>query len=459
MRKIRAERWKRMLTIVLLLTGDSQEARMAQTYLRENYSGEEYERILVYCGEDAATAVLLDQDASSVLVDGRGAGIAASCNAALQYAHGREILFAAAPYILMRPALHSMQRAARAVDGVSLVVPMMKKPLGWDQVQKLPADRSSLYQDAEGLRRFSEDLSMNLDVLPASVSLDFCFLTQRQALLDMGGFSEEFRTTPFLMLDLCLRFWQADRPCIAACGAFAHENAFELFYDAQDDARFTQKYGLSYPYSFIPRTELLEHMDLQKDGLNVLEVGCACGATLLAIRNANPKAEVYGIEFDKKAAEMARHFAVVEALNVEKLDRPAWHEKFDYIILGDVIEHLREPWQTMKNLAAVLKPGGCVIISVPNVMHFSVFRMMLKGRWQYEEAGILDRTHLRFFTRTEVVALLQEAGLEPQEVFDSKITESEQDQDFIAQLATLLPPDVDAKELHAFQWKVVAKKR
>ena len=200
-------------------------------------------------------------------------------------------------------------------------------------------------------------------------------------------------------------------------------------------------------------------MDLQKDGLNVLEVGCACGATLLAIRNANPKAEVYGIEFDKKAAEMARHFAVVEALNVEKLDRPAWHEKFDYIILGDVIEHLREPWQTMKNLAAVLKPGGCVIISVPNVMHFSVFRMMLKGRWQYEEAGILDRTHLRFFTRTEVVALLQEAGLEPQEVFDSKITESEQDQDFIAQLATLLPPDVDAKELHAFQWKVVAKKR
>ena len=448
-----------MLTIVMLLTGDVQEARMVRAYLQENYSGEEYERILVYCGENAEAVTFLDQDPSAVLFDGRGAGIAASCNAALQYASGREILFSAAPYVLVRPALRAMQRAAGVIDGISLVVPMLKDPWGLDRVQALAADRCAPYQDAEGLLRFSEDLSVNLDVLPVSVSLDFCFLTQRQTLLDMGGFSEEFRTTPFLMLDFCLRFWQADRPCIAACGAFAHENAFELFYDAQDDARFTQKYGLSYSYSFIPRTELLEHMDLQKDGLNVLEVGCACGATLLAIRNANPKAEVYGIEFDKKAAEMARHFAVVEALNVEKLDRPAWYEKFDYIILGDVIEHLREPWQTMKNLAAVLKPGGCVIISVPNVMHFSVFRMMLKGRWQYEEAGILDRTHLRFFTRTEVVALLQEAGLEPQEVFDSKITESEQDQDFIAQLATLLPPDVDAKELHAFQWKVVAKKR
>ena len=447
-----------MLTIVMLLTGDVQEARMVRAYLQENYPGEEYERILVYCGEDAEAVTFLDQDPSAVLFDGRGAGIAASCNAALQYAHGREILFAAAPYILMRPALHSMQRAARAVDSVSLVVPMMKKPLGWEQVQKLPADRSSLYQDAEGLLRFSEDLSVNLDVLPVSVSLDFCFLTQRQALLDMGGFSEEFRTTPFLMLDFCLRFWQADRPCITARGAFAHENSFELFYDAQDDARFTQKYGLSYPYSFIPCTELLDHMDLQKDGLNVLDVGCACGTTLLAIRNANPKAEIYGIEFDKRAAEMARHFAVVEALDVETLDRPEWHEKFDYIILGDVIEHLREPQRAMKNLVLLLKPGGCVLVSTPNVMHFSVFRMMLAGRWKYEEAGILDRTHLRFFTRTDLLALLEAAGLEPQEVFESR-EETEHDQAFIAQLAALLAPGVDPEELHAFQWKVVAKKR
>ena len=231
-----------------------------------------------------------------------------------------------------------------------------------------------------------------------------------------------------------------------------------LPYNAQDEAAFIRKYGLKYPYSFLPRTDLLEMVDLQKPSLAVLEVGCACGATLLAIRNKNPEARLYGIEFNEKAAAFARHFAVVEALDVETLDRPAWHEKFDYIILGDVIEHLREPQRAMKNLALLLKPSGCVLVSTPNVMHFSVFRMMLAGRWKYEEAGILDRTHLRFFTRTELLALLEAAGLEPQEVFESR-EETEHDQAFIAQLAALLAPGVDPEELHAYQWKVVAKKR
>lgn len=447
-----------MLTIVLLLTGDLQEAQMAGVYLRENYAGEEYERILVYCGEDSAVVDFLDADDSVVLVDGRGAGVAASCNTALSYAHGREILFSAVPYILLPAAVQAMQRAAEG-DGAALVVPMLKTPLGLDRAQALSADRCAPYQDVEGLRRVSEKLSVDSAVSLVLASLNFCFLTQRQAMLDLGGFSEEFRTTPFLMLDLCLRFWQKEQPCIAAHGAFAHENAFEMLYDEEDETCFTQKYGLRYPYSFIPRMELLAHMDLQKPGLSVLEVGCACGATLLTIRNAAPEARLYGIELDERAADFARHFAVVEALDVEKLHKPLWQGTFDYIVLGDVIEHLREPWQAMQHLAALLKPGGRVIVSVPNVLHVSVFRMMLQGRWAYEDAGILDRTHLRFFTRTEILTLLQDADLEPQEVFDSKIEESEEEAALLAQLAALLPPEVDTAELHAFQWMVVAQKR
>lgn len=447
-----------MLTIVMLLTGDVQEACMVRAYLQENYPGEEYERILVYCGEDAEAVTFLDQDPSAVLFDGRGAGIAASCNAALQYASGREVLFSAAPYILVPAALRSMKRAADGSGGVSLVVPMLQDPVGVDEVQRLPVDPEASYWDADGLRRFTKRLSANQDTFFVSAALDFCFMAQRQALLDIGGFAEEFHTTPFLMLDLCLRFWQMGRPRVAARGAFAHRNEMALSYNEQDEAAFIRRYGLKYPYSFLPRTDLLEMVDLQKPSLAVLEVGCACGATLLAIRNKNPEARLYGIEFNEKAAAFARHFSVVEALDVETLDRPAWHEKFDYIILGDVIEHLREPQRAMKNLALLLKPGGCVFVSTPNVMHFSVFRMMLAGRWKYEEAGILDRTHLRFFTRTELLALLEAAGLEPQKVFESR-EETEHDQAFIAQLAALLAPGVDSEELHAYQWKVVAKKR
>ena len=448
-----------MLTIVMLLTGDVQEARMVRAYLQENYPGEEYERILVYCGEDAEAVTFLDQDPSAVLFDGRGAGIAASCNAALHHASGREILFSAAPYVLVPAALRSMKRAADGSGGVSLVVPMLQDPVGVDKAQELFKDQRLPYRDAEGMGLFAEELSANPDVSFVSAVLEFCFLAQRQVLLDMGGFSEEFHTTPFLMLDICLRFWQIERPCIVARGAFVHRNELRLSYDQEDDENFTRKHGLKYPYSFNPRLDLLQMMDLQKPSLSVLEVGCACGVTLLTVRNANLGAKTYGIEFDEQAAAFARHFAVVEALDVETLDRPEWHEKFDYIILGDVIEHLREPQRAMKNLALLLKPGGCVLVSTPNVMHFSVFRMMLAGRWKYEEAGILDRTHLRFFTRKEILLLLRQLGLEPREVFASRDSETAQDQAFIAQLAALMPPGVDTEELHAFQWKVVAQKR
>lgn len=450
-----------MLSIVLLLTGDLQEARMVQAYLRENYSGGEYERMIVYCGEDESVVAFLDEDDSALLLDGRGAGIAASCNAALQYARGQMILFSAASYVAMPSALAAMRRAADGMEGESLIVPMLDSPLGVDKVQQLPAARRLPYQDAEGLCRLSAALSADSAVSLVFSAVDFCFLTQRQALLDVGGFSEEFRTTPFQMLDLCLRFWQKNRPCAAARGAFAHRHDFPLFYEEQDGAEFVRRYGVRYPYSFTPRMDLLDFVDFQKKELAVLEVGCACGATLLAVRNANPAAQIYGIEFDAAAAAIARRFAVVEALDIETLARSEWHEKFDYIILGDVIEHLREPQRAMENLAMLLKPGGHVLVSVPNVMHFSVFRMMLSGHWTYENEGILDRTHLRFFTRREILALLREAGFEPREITTalSAAAETDEDKAFLAKLSALLPPEVDSQELRVFQLKIKAQKR
>ena len=448
-----------MLTIVLLLTGDMQEARMAQAYLHENYMGDEYERLLLYCGRDEEALALLDEDPTTVLFDGREAGIAAACNAALQHARGERILFSSASYVLMPSALHAMQRTLDEADGTSLVLPMLQAVLGMDTTQTLQDMPHEPYQDAAGLRRFSDSVSLRQGTLKVPYSLDFCFLTQRRALLEIGGFDEDFRAAPFLMMNVCLRFWHANWPCIAACGAFAHRNEGAPPYEEQDEEALSRKHGMNYPYSFVPRMDILQLLDLQKPSLTVLEVGCACGATLLAVRNANPEARLYGIELNEKAAAVARHFAVVEALDVETLDQPAWHGMFDYIILGDVIEHLREPWQAMKNLAELLKPDGQLVVSFPNVTHFSVFHMMLTGRWQYKDAGLLDRTHLRFFTRTEMAKLLRDAGLEPRYVRRIQIDETPQDEAFIEKLTALLPPEADADELHAYQWIIIAEKR
>ena len=152
-------------------------------------------------------------------------------------------------------------------------------------------------------------------------------------------------------------------------------------------------------------------MDLARKNLSVLEVGCAAGATLMRLHEESPHAKLVGIEFNAQAASLAANFAEVLAMDVEKLMNPAWDEQFDYVLLGDVLEHLHEPAQALANLYRVLKPGGKVIISIPNVLHISVVEHLLQGIWHYQDTGILDRTHLRFFTKHEILCMLTEKVL------------------------------------------------
>lgn len=86
--------------------------------------------------------------------------------------------------------------------------------------------------------------------------------------------------------------------------------------------------------------------------------------------------------------------------------------QFDLLIFADVLEHLEDPWLTLQKWLTVLKPGGCVVISLPNVQHFLVsFALVFRGSWEYRERGILDRTHLRFFTRKTMRKLIKDSGL------------------------------------------------
>lgn len=126
-----------MLTVLLLLTGDLQEARMMQAYLHENYPQGDCERIFMYCGNDPAVLAFLEGEGGT-LFDGRNAGIAASCNAALHHAHGEDVLFLTAPYFLMPPAIRAMQRAAAAFDGAALIFPCCENPWGWARSRNFP---------------------------------------------------------------------------------------------------------------------------------------------------------------------------------------------------------------------------------------------------------------------------------------------------------------------------------
>ncbi len=142
----------------------------------------------------------------------------------------------------------------------------------------------------------------------------------------------------------------------------------------------------------------------------VLEVGCGRGATLHWLKASGRCEHTVGIELFEGAAAAAR--AVVDEVhsgNAEVLVQHALSPAaFDLVLCLDVLEHLVDPWAFMGQVQRLLKPGGQVVASIPNVRHARVvLPLLLQGRWQYEDAGQLDRTHLRFFTRESALQLMQ----------------------------------------------------
>jgi len=144
-----------------------------------------------------------------------------------------------------------------------------------------------------------------------------------------------------------------------------------------------------------------------------LEIGCGSGQTLEMLKKQNLCSETVGVElFDAAASEAKKTVDLVYCMDVEKEPMPANLGKFDLILLLDVLEHLVDPWAFLSRLTANhLAPNGKVIVSLPNARHFSLVVPLLLGKLEYGERGILDKTHLRFFTRSSAANLLKGAGL------------------------------------------------
>ena len=200
---------------------------------------------------------------------------------------------------------------------------------------------------------------------------------------------------------------------------------------------------------------------LTQPGSDVLDVGTADGHPVVAGLKARG-CRVWGIEIDEQAAATAAPMCEQMVVgNVEQLDlSEAFGERrFDVVLCLDVLEHLVEPLDALRRLAALLTPTGTLVASIPNVTHAAVRLQLLKGTFRYTDTGLLDRTHVRFFDSHEVGALFAGAGmtvLERLEVRrEAHETEIPVDLEGVpAETLEAIRHDPDAR---VFQWIVVAR--
>jgi ubiquinone/menaquinone biosynthesis C-methylase UbiE len=153
---------------------------------------------------------------------------------------------------------------------------------------------------------------------------------------------------------------------------------------------------------------------------NLIEIGCSSGALAREFKKINPKCHYFGVDIDDTYVELARRYCdEVQTLNIEEADAAffADHRDRDCWIFGDTLEHLQDPWKVLKKIRAVIPANGSVAVCIPNAQHWSVQVRLSVGDFRYEDTGLLDRTHLRWFTRQTILEMFAATGFKVAEGF------------------------------------------
>jgi 2-polyprenyl-3-methyl-5-hydroxy-6-metoxy-1,4-benzoquinol methylase len=210
-------------------------------------------------------------------------------------------------------------------------------------------------------------------------------------------------------------------------------------------------------YFAYTRGEMMKYVPMTAK--NVLEVGCSTGLFGKTLRSNREGIMVVGVEPHAESAAEARkniqacHEGLFDAKMVELL-QSQYPEPFDAIVFNDVLEHLLEPDQALLLCRQLLSPQGVIVASIPNILYFhAFFKMFLSKDWKYEDGGIFDRTHFRFFTKKSVLRLFEEAKYDISQIEGIHPTDSKK--------MTLFNIFTFGKwsEMRYMQWAVQAKMR
>lgn len=145
----------------------------------------------------------------------------------------------------------------------------------------------------------------------------------------------------------------------------------------------------------------------------ILEIGCSNGATLTWLKEQHAAEWVAGVEYVPDVArEAATYLDACWTGDVERMEIPIERGSLDLILCLDVLEHLRDPWGLLRRIVPLLRNGGSFVTSVPNARNMVLVKqLVLRGRFDYAPEGIMDETHLRWFTRRTAIEMVERAGL------------------------------------------------
>jgi len=164
---------------------------------------------------------------------------------------------------------------------------------------------------------------------------------------------------------------------------------------------------------------------------SIVEIGSGSGVLAKAIKYRSPKTQYIGVELDPEYAILSSRYC--DLVLTDDIETPSdelrnYLETTSAIIFSDVLEHLYNPWLTLKLLRSTISNDCSIYASIPNIQHWSIIFGLISGNFDYTDSGLLDRTHIRFFTKKTIVSLFTDCGYEIKSISPRIFNFPEQDQ-------------------------------
>lgn len=400
------------MTILIIYSNNKSELALSLESIRHFNDFQDVDVVVVDNGSEvpAFEAGEVPSDISYIYMDEGAQPVGKLINLAINaLSVTDDILIMSSPYCVAPNTLNSLFETM-ASDSKCAVAGGMAPSFGSYQ---------HLFQNFNSYSEFLEySPSKEFSDNTISISTDSAvILVSAGAFKKLNGFCESLSTPESIFKDFCLRafleglysivtrkavFWTPDSTNYRLLQS--HDSL------ASDMARLETIWGTHY-FNICANLNMVEAIDRNKnEAFSVLEIGCDCGATLLEIKNRYPNCKIYGTDISLPAIRIAEQFSHAAVNNIEDCNIP-FSDTFDYILFGDVLEHLRDPESALKYCKSILNENGKIIANIPNLMHISVIEQLLNGNFTYSEKGLLDKTHIHFFTYNEIIRLFEKNKL------------------------------------------------
>ena len=433
----------RFTSIILLTYNKLEYTKICIESIRKFTPKGKYEIIVVdNNSNDGTLDWLKEQDDLKVIYNNYNAGFPKGCNQGIKISKGDSILLLNNDTVVTPNWLNILDKTLYSSEKIGAVGSITNSCSNGQAINVNYNNIDEMINFSKSINTYNEN---NHEFKLWLVG--FCFLVKKNILNEVGYLDEIFTPGNFEDNDLSFRILEKGYSLVLCRDSFIHHYGSVSFKENELEyqninflnlKKFNAKWGFDLIYSTYPRYELINLIDKDiNDNINILEVGCGAGATLLALKNLYKNANLYGIEISENAGKVARGIADIIIGNIENVTLPYEEKYFDYIILGDVLEHLVDPWKTLDKLRKYLKDDGYIIASIPNIMHIGVIRQILTGNFTYEDAGILDRTHLRFFTAYEIQQMLLKCGFNLDNIYSKEVFISEDEKNLINDLCKI----------------------